>query len=76
MVGSSDDETNLTLKFLLINRNVAYLRKASANYLSTNIKLSRTQLYKMMQSGRFIGRFLGPFLKTRLPLTKNITVVE
>ena len=26
----------------------------------------------MIQSGGFIGRFLGPLLKTRLPLMKNV----
>ena len=26
----------------------------------------------MMQSGGFLGRLLGPLLKTGLPLTKNI----
>ena len=26
----------------------------------------------MIQSGEFIGRFLGPLLKTRLPLMKNV----
>ena len=48
------------------------LRKAFANYLSTDIKLSKTQLSKMMQSGGFLGRLLGPLLKTGLPLIKNV----
>ena len=38
-------------------------------HLSTDIKLSKTQLcYKMIQSGGFLGRLLGPLLKTRQPL--------
>ena len=34
-----DDKTNFPHKLLLTNRQVANLRKASANYLSTDIKL-------------------------------------
>ena len=47
MIG--DDETNFRRKLFLTNRQVANLRKAFAIYLSTNIKLSRTQLSKMIQ---------------------------
>ena len=60
------------LKLLLTNRQVSNLRKAFANNSSTDIKLSKTQLSKMMQSGEFLGRLLGPFLKTGLPLMKNM----
>ena len=38
----------------------------------TDIKLSKTQLSKTIQSGRFLGRLLGPLLKTVVPLTKNV----
>ena len=48
------------------------LRKAFANYLSTHIKLSKTQLSKVIQSGVFLSRILGPLLKTGLPLMKNV----
>ena len=34
--------------------------------------LSKTQLSKMIQSGEFLGRFIGPLLKTGLPLMKNV----
>ena len=70
MIG--DNETNCPHKLLLTNRQVANLRKAFANYLSTDIKLSKTQLSKMIQSGGFLGRLLGPLLKTGLPLIKNV----
>ena len=70
MIG--DDETNFPHKLLLTNRQVANLRKAFANYLSTDIKLSKTQISKMIQSGGFLGRLLGPLLKTGLPLIKNV----
>ena len=36
------------------------------------MKLSKTQLSKMIQSGGFLGRLLGPLLKTGLPLIKNV----
>ena len=39
-----DDETNFPHKLLLTNRQIANLRKGFANYLSTDIKLSKTQL--------------------------------
>ena len=59
MIGNSDDKTNFPDKLLLLtNRQVANLCKAFANYLSTDIKLSKTQLPKTIQSGRFLVDFL------------------
>ena len=66
MIG--DNETNFPHELLLNNRQVANLRKAFASYLSTDIKLSKTHLSKMIQSGGLLGRLLGPLLKTELPL--------
>ena len=63
MIGNSDDETNFPHKLLLTNRQVSNLLKGFANYLSTDIKLSKTQLSKMIQSGGFLGSLLGPLLK-------------
>ena len=60
VIGNSDDETNSPHKLLLINRQVADLRRAFANYSSTDVKLSNTQLSKMIKSGGFLGRLLGP----------------
>ena len=48
-----NNETNFPHKLLLTNRQVSNLRKAFANHLSTDIKLSKTQLSKMIQSGDF-----------------------
>ena len=70
MVG--DDETNFRHKLLLTNRPVLILRKAFANKWSTNIKLSKAQLSKMIQSGGSLGMLLGPLLKTEWPLIKNV----
>ena len=71
MVG--ENETNFLHKLsFLTNRHVANFRKAFANDLSIDIKLSKTQISKMIQSERFLGRLLGPLLKTGLPLMKNV----
>ena len=70
MIG--DKENNFCNNLLLTNRQVLNLCKAFRNYLSTDIKLTKTQLPKIIQSGGFLGRFLGPLLKTGLPLIKNV----
>ena len=67
-----DNETNFSDKLLLTNRQVANIRKAFANNLWIDIKLSKTQLSKMIQSGEFLGRLLGSLLKTGLRLIKNV----
>ena len=59
-------------KLLLNNRQVSNLRKAFANHSSADIKLSKPQLSKMIQSGGFLGRLLGPLLKTRLSLIRDV----
>ena len=66
------DWTNFPHKLLLSNTQVAILRKAFANHTSTDIKLSKKQLSKMIQLGGFHGRLLGPLLKTRLLLMKSV----
>ena len=70
MIG--DDETNFPHKLLLTNRQVANLRKVFASKSSADIKLSKTQFSGMVQLGGFLGRLLGPLLKTGLPLMKNV----
>ena len=62
-----DNETNFPHNLLLTNRQVSSLRKAFANHLSADIKLS-----KMIQSGGFLGRLIGPLLKTGLLLIRNV----
>ena len=70
MIG--DNETNFPHQLLLTNRQVANIRKAFSNHSSIDIKFSKTQLSKMMQSGEFLGRLLGPLLKNILTLIKNV----
>ena len=72
MIGNSDDETNFSHKLFLTNWQVSNLRKAFANYLLTDITLSKTQLSKMIQSGGVLGKLLSPLLRTRLPLMKSV----
>ena len=70
MIG--DDEPNFCHKLLLTNRQVANLSKGFTNKSSVDIKLSNTQLFKMVQLGGFLGSLLGPLLKTGLLLMKNV----
>ena len=74
MVGNFDDETDFPHKLLLTNRQVANLRKAFANYLSADIKLSKTQLSKMAQLGGFLGKLLVPYLNLLQSCCNNFKV--
>ena len=76
MVSNSNDNTNFPHELLLTNRQVANIRKAFANHSLIDIKLSKTQLSKMIQSGGFLGNLLdklaGPLMKVAMPLAKNV----
>ena len=72
MIGESNDQTNFPHELLLTDRQVSSIRKAFANNSSGNIKFSKAQLSKMIQSGGFLGKLLGPLLKTGLPLIKSV----
>ena len=65
-------ENDLPHELLLTTRQKTKLRNAFNNNMSTDLKLSRAQISEIAQSGGFLGRLLGPLLKTRLPLIKNI----
>ena len=69
---AGDDETNFRHKLLLTDRQAENLCKTFANKSSTDINLSKTHLSKMIQSGGFVGRFLGPLLKPGLPLINKL----
>ena len=69
MVG---DEDNFPHKLLFTNTQFSRLPIAFANNSSANIKLSKPQLHKIGQSGGFLGRILGPLLKTGLSLIGNV----
>ena len=70
MIGKN--ETNFPHKLLLTDRQVSSLFKSFANNSSADIKLSKTQLWKMIQWRGFLSRLLGPLLKTGLPLIKHV----
>ena len=72
VVDNSNDENNFPHKLLLTNTQVSRLHTASAKGSSANIKLSKTQLHKIGQSGAFLGRILGPLLNSGLALIGNI----
>ena len=71
MIGNSGDQVSFPSKLLLTNRQVANLRKAFTNNSSAGIKLSKTHLCKMIQSGGILDRLLGLLIKTGLPFNKN-----
>ena len=68
MIATFDDEFNFPHKLLLTNRKDIYF----ASYLSADIKLSKTHLSDIVQSGGFLVRPLGPLLKPGLPLIRNV----
>ena len=72
MIANSNDKTNFPHELLLSNRKVLNLRKAFASHTSTDIKLPKTQISKMIQSGGLLGRLLDPLLRTGFPLIKNV----
>ena len=64
MIG--DNETNFPHKLLLTQIFVKLFQIIHQQILS------KPQLSKMIQTGGFLGKLLGPLLKTGLPLIKNV----
>ena len=62
----------LNYELLLTTRQTTKLRNAIENNMSTDIKLSKAQISKIIQSGGFLGKLLGPLLKTVLLLLKSV----
>ena len=63
---------NLPHELLLATGQTTKPRNAIENNMSTDIKLPKSQISKTIQSGGFLGKLLGPSLKTGLPLIKNV----
>ena len=63
---------NLPHELFLTQRQITKLRNNIENHLQTDIKLSKAQISKIIHSGGFLGKLLGPLLKTRLPLLKSV----
>ena len=63
-------------ELLLTTRQSTKLRNAINNNLATDIKLSKAQIKKLIQSGGFLGKLLsklaGPLMKVAMPLAKNM----
>ena len=70
------NKDELPHELLLITRQNTKLRNAINNNLATDIKLSKAQIKKIIQSGGFLGELLsklaGPLMKVALPLAKNV----
>ena len=62
---------DLPHKLLLTTRQKTKIN-AFNNNVSTDLKLSKAQINKIIQSGGFLSKLLGPLLKTGLPLIKNV----
>ena len=63
---------NLPHELLLTTRQTTKIRYTIENNMLTDIKLSKAQISKIIQSGGFLGKLLGPLLKTGLPLLKSV----
>ena len=72
----SFNKDELPHELLLTARQNTKLRNAINNNLETDIKLSKAQIKKIIQSGGFLGKLLsklaGPLMKVAMPLAKNV----
>ena len=66
---------NLPHELLLTTRQKTKLRNAFNN-MSTDLKLSKAQISKIIQSGGFLGSLLSklavPLMKVAIPLAENV----
>ena len=67
---------DLPHELLLTTRQKTKLRNAFNNNMSTDIKLSKAQISKIIQSGGFSGSLLsklaGPLMKVAIPVAENV----
>ena len=67
---------DLPHELLLTTRQKTKLRNAFNNNMSTDLKLSKAQISKIIQSGGFLGSLLsklaGQLMKVAIPLAKNV----
>ena len=70
------DGNDLPHELLLTTRQKTKLRNAFNNNMSTDLKLSKAQISKIIQSGGFLGSLLsklaGPLMKVAIPLVKDV----
>ena len=63
---------DLPHELLLTTRQKTKIRNAFNNNMSTDLKLSKAQINKIIQSGGFLSKLLSPLLKTGLLLIENV----
>ena len=64
---------NLPHELLLTTRQKLKLRNAFNNNMSTDLKFSKAQTSKIIQSlGSLLSKIAGPLMKTAIPLAKNV----
>ena len=70
------NENNWPHELLLTARPKTQLRNAFENNMSTDIKLFKRQIFKIIQSGGFLASLLSktadPLMKVAVPLAKSI----
>ena len=66
------DGKKLPHELLITTRQKTKIRNGFNNNTSTDIKFFKAQINEIIQSGSFLGKFLGPLLKIGLPLIKNV----
>ena len=70
------NKDELPYELLLTTRQSTKLRNAINNNMTTDLKLSKAQIKKMIHSGGFLGKLLsklaGPLMKVAMPLAKNV----
>ena len=67
---------DLPHELLVITKQKTKLRNAFDNNMSTDLKLSKPPISKIIQSGGFLGSLLsklaGLLMKVAIPLAKNV----
>ena len=70
------NENDLPHELLLTTKEKTKLRNAFNNKVSTDLKLSKAEISKIIQSGGFLGSLLsklaGPLMKVAILLAKNV----
>ena len=72
------NENDLPHELLLTTKEKTKLRNAFNNKVSTDLKLSKAEISKIIQSGGFLGSLLiklaGLLMKVSIPLAENVLV--
>ena len=70
------DGNDVPHELLLTTRQKTKLKNAFNDNMSTDLTLSKAQISRIVQSGKFLGPLLcklaGPLMKVAVPLAKNI----